>query len=92
MVSWTSDRAASVVVERLREIGGFKRVRRFIAVAGTTLEHFERADALSDGRVGKELALIEFESVMDVEEVRGVIGKGELDQVGWYRLKRMYDE
>ncbi|KAK3213726.1 hypothetical protein GRF29_28g749644 [Pseudopithomyces chartarum] len=69
---------------------GIRRVRRFMVAAGTTLEHFKRRDALGEGQVRRELALIEFEDEADVENLREFIQERNHDEIGCYKLKQVY--
>jgi hypothetical protein len=69
---------------------GITKVRRFRVAAGTTLEHFKRRDALGEGQVKRELALIEFEDEPDVESLREFIQERNPDEIGCYKLKQVY--
>lgn len=80
---------ASDLRSRLQKIDAFRRVRRYEVVNATTLDRFVRREE----PVEQHLTLIEFDGeelpVGKVKEVMGSCGK---EEVGWYRLKRVYDE
>lgn len=66
-------------------------MRRFRVQAGTTLEGFVRRDAVGEGGVRGELVLVEFEEGA-LGRMREVVGGREGDEVGWFRMKRVYGE
>jgi hypothetical protein len=73
----------------LREVPGFRRFRWHKVINATTLDQFERIEA----EVQLYVALIEFDGleapVWRVSEVMGGYKTG--DEVGWYRMKRIYE-
>ncbi|KAJ4295009.1 hypothetical protein N0V90_007017 [Kalmusia sp. IMI 367209] len=89
-VDVASSSDAEVDINTLKQIEGFKRVRRFKVVSGTTLDRFVRSNAV----IRSGLALIEFGGEeLPVERVSEVMGKNkDGEEVGWYRLKRVYNE
>ncbi|KAF2681762.1 hypothetical protein K458DRAFT_309076 [Lentithecium fluviatile CBS 122367] len=92
LVSWSlSSLLSSTDLEGLEEIEGFRRVRVCKVVNATTLDQFERMGSA----VQPYVVLIEFDGVelpvMSVKNALGRNGDGAELEVGWYRLKRVYE-